>query len=184
MRLSEYGPRQHSKRNVIVSQRVHLVPTEEEYTTLLRYPRIQTDKAYSRVVNVPTFLKTMMNITGMSEQWKRVDVFTLGIYGLVIFPKALGHIDKAVSDLFDRLDKRATPIPAILVETFRSLNACRRAGEGRLIGCNYSPLKELMATPRRDDISKEKWMAIHQNLQDEEVEWRVPWMIPYEISYR
>ncbi|MBA0700884.1 hypothetical protein Goari_005447, partial [Gossypium aridum] len=66
---------------------------------------------------------------------KRVDVFTLGIYGLVIFPKALGHIDKAVSDLFDRLDKRATPIPAILVETFRSLNACRRAGEGRLIGC-------------------------------------------------
>ncbi|MFQ6658518.1 hypothetical protein Gotur_027748, partial [Gossypium turneri] len=65
-----------------------------------------------------------MNITGMSEQWvaarikqkrdskyipwknlkdlilahpdtrKRVDVFALGIYGLVIFPKALGHVDE------------------------------------------------------------------------------------------
>ncbi|MBA0642154.1 hypothetical protein Goklo_026593 [Gossypium klotzschianum] len=46
-----------------------------------------------------------MNITGMSEQCKRVDVFALGIYGLVIFPKALGHIDDAVSDLFDQLDK-------------------------------------------------------------------------------
>ncbi|MBA0673207.1 hypothetical protein Goklo_025225 [Gossypium klotzschianum] len=156
-----------------------------------------------------------MNITGMSEQWvvarikkkgdnkckpwknlrdlilahpdvkKRVDVFALSIYGLVVFPKALGHVDEAVSDLFDRVNKWVTPIPAILAKTFRSLNACRRAGEGRFIGCaqlllawfhshfwkvenvsyrvfseNYSPLKELVATPRRDDITEKKWMAI------------------------
>ncbi|MBA0762939.1 hypothetical protein Gotri_012481, partial [Gossypium trilobum] len=113
---------------------------------------------------------------------KRVDVIALGIYGLVIFPKALGYIDEAVSDLFNRLDKRVTPVPAILAETFRSLNACRRTGEGRFIRCeqlllawfhshfwkvekvsyqvfseNYSSLKELVATPRRDDISEEKW---------------------------
>ncbi|MBA0879182.1 hypothetical protein Goshw_008564, partial [Gossypium schwendimanii] len=66
---------------------------------------------------------------------KRVDVFALSIYSLVIFPKALGHIDEAVTDLFDRLGKRVTPVPAILVETFKSLNAYRRAGEGRFIGC-------------------------------------------------
>ncbi|MBA0626810.1 hypothetical protein Godav_004410, partial [Gossypium davidsonii] len=114
-----------------------------------------------------------------------VDVFTLSIYGLVVFPKTLGHIDEAISDLFDRLDKRVTPILAILAENFRSLNACRRVGEGRFIGCaqlllawfhshfwkvkkvsyrvlseNYSPLKELVATPKRDNISKEKWMSI------------------------
>ncbi|MBA0667640.1 hypothetical protein Goklo_000698 [Gossypium klotzschianum] len=69
-----------------------------------------------------------MNITGISEQWKRVDVFALGIYGLVVFPKALGHIDEAVSDLFDQLNKR--------------------------------------------------------NLQEEDIEWRAPWMIPSEIMYR
>ncbi|MBA0873711.1 hypothetical protein Goshw_006123, partial [Gossypium schwendimanii] len=51
---------------------------------------------------------------------KRVDVFALGIYGLLIFPKALGHIDEAVSDLFDRLSKGITPVLAILAETFRS----------------------------------------------------------------
>ena len=104
---------------------------------------------------------------------KRVDVFALSIYGLVIFPKALGHVDEAVADLFDRLGKGTTPIPAILAETFRSLNACQRACDGRFIGCaqlllswfhshfwkvekvsyrifseNYSPLKELVATPR------------------------------------
>ncbi|MBA0637279.1 hypothetical protein Godav_005160 [Gossypium davidsonii] len=41
---------------------------------------------------------------------KRVDVFALSIYGLVIFPKALGHIDEAVSDLFDRLNKRVEDV--------------------------------------------------------------------------
>ncbi|MBA0873882.1 hypothetical protein Goshw_008644 [Gossypium schwendimanii] len=40
---------------------------------------------------------------------KKVDVFALSIYRLVIFPKALGHINDAVLDLFDRLDKRVMP---------------------------------------------------------------------------
>ncbi|MBA0671985.1 hypothetical protein Goklo_000132, partial [Gossypium klotzschianum] len=183
--------------------KVDLAPTMEEYTPLLWCPKIQVEKAYSRAVSVPTLLKKLMNITGMSEQWvaariqqkcdskcvpwkslrnlvpvhpdmkKRVDFFTLGIYGLVIFPKTLGHIDEAVSDLFDRFSKGVAPVPAILAETFRSLNACRRAREGRFIECaqllltwfyshfwkvekasyrvlsdSYSPLEELVATPR------------------------------------
>ncbi|MFQ6651642.1 hypothetical protein Gotur_023886 [Gossypium turneri] len=133
--------------------------------------------------------------TGSTRERKRLDVFALSIYGLVVFPKALGHMDEAVTDLFDRLDKRVTPIPAILAETFKSLSACRKTGEGRFIGCaqlllawfhshfwevdkvsywvfseNYSPLKEIVATRRRDDISEEKWMVILQNLQEEDVE--------------
>ncbi|MBA0702738.1 hypothetical protein Goari_022159, partial [Gossypium aridum] len=141
---------------------VDLVPTVEEYTALLHCPRLQVDKTYSRAAYVPAFWKKLMNITRMSEQWitarikqkgeckcipwknlrdlilvhpdgkKKVDVFALSIYGLVIFPKALGHVDKAVSDLFDQLDKGVTPISAILAETFRSLNACRRASENSL----------------------------------------------------
>ncbi|KAK5843082.1 hypothetical protein PVK06_005513 [Gossypium arboreum] len=144
---------------------VDLVPTLEEYATLLRCPRIQRNKAYVRAANLLTFVKKLMMITGMSEQWaaariqqkgdgkcilwaslrdlilahpdvkKRVDVLALSIYGLVIFPKAMGHIDEAVADLFDRLSKQNTSVPAILAETFRSLSACRGAGEGRFIGC-------------------------------------------------
>ncbi|KAH1108412.1 hypothetical protein J1N35_012180 [Gossypium stocksii] len=49
---------------------------------------------------------------------------------------------------------------------------------------NYYPLKEILATPRRDDISKEKWMIILQNLQPEDVEWKAPWMIPEGVLYR
>ncbi|MBA0788673.1 hypothetical protein Gotri_025907 [Gossypium trilobum] len=47
--------------------KVDLVPTVEEYTTLLWCPKVQVDKAYSRAANVPTFLKKLINITGMSE---------------------------------------------------------------------------------------------------------------------
>ncbi|KAG8491685.1 hypothetical protein CXB51_014945 [Gossypium anomalum] len=199
---------------------IDLVPSLEEYTTLLRCPRIQGNKAYIRAANLSTFVKKLMMITGMSEQWaadriqqkgdgkciswaslrdlilahpdvkRRVDVLALSIYGLVIFPKAMGHIDEAITDLFGRLSKHNTPVPAILAETFRSLNACRRAGEGRFIGCaqlllvwfyshfwkvnkvpyrvffeDYSPLKETAATPRRDDITEERWMEILQNLR-------------------
>ncbi|MBA0778168.1 hypothetical protein Gotri_006065 [Gossypium trilobum] len=60
---------------------------------------------------------------------KKVDVFTLSVYGLVVFPKALGHFDEAVTNLFDRLDKRVMLVPVILAKTFRSLNECRRAGK-------------------------------------------------------
>ncbi|MBA0788817.1 hypothetical protein Gotri_006757 [Gossypium trilobum] len=110
---------------------------------------------------------------------RSLENLTKCIYGLVVFPKALGHIDEAVSDLFDRLSKGVTPVPAILAETFRSLTACRRAGDG-----SYSPLEELVAMPRRDDVLEEKWMVILQNLRDEDVEWRSHWLIPDEILYR
>ncbi|KAA3464961.1 myosin heavy chain-like [Gossypium australe] len=149
-----------------------------------------------------------MNIIGMSEQWvmariqqkgegkcipwvslrdlivvypdikRKVDIFALCIYGLVIFPKALRHVDEPVIYLFDRLEKGVTQVPASLAETFRSLNACRRAGE------DYSPLKELVIVPRRDDISEENWITLLQYLQENDFEWRTPWFIPDEILYQ
>ncbi|MFQ6645779.1 hypothetical protein Gotur_019662 [Gossypium turneri] len=97
---------------------------------------------------------------------KRVDDFALSIYGLVIFPKALGHIDEAALDLLDRLDKT---VENVSYQVFTE---------------NYSPLKEFVATSRQYNISEEKWMAILQSLQDEDVEWRAPWMILDKILYR
>ncbi|MBA0789298.1 hypothetical protein Gotri_026142 [Gossypium trilobum] len=140
--------------------KVDLVPTIEDFMALLRCSKFQVDRAYSRAVNVPTFLKKLMHITEM-----------------IVFPKALGHVDEAVTDLFDRLDKRVTPVPVILAETFRSLNACRKVGKVDRVSYlvfseNYLPLNEIVATPRRDDILEEKWMAILQNLQKEDIESR------------
>ncbi|XP_016702280.1 uncharacterized protein [Gossypium hirsutum] len=228
-----------SAYNCFTFGEVDLVPTLEEYTTLLRSPKAQVRKTYTKVSNCQTFAKRLVNISGMSESWvtaqiqqkgdskcipwenlrdlvlmhpdekKRVDIFALSIYGLVIFPKALRHVDEAVTDLFDRLQKGVTPVPAILAEMFRSLSMCRRTGEGRFIRCaqllmvwfhghfwkvnkvsyrvfskDYSPLKEEMAMQRRDDISEEKWMKILQNLKEDDVEWRAFWMVPNEILYQ
>ncbi|KAG8482795.1 hypothetical protein CXB51_024403 [Gossypium anomalum] len=185
-------------------------------------------KAYVRPASLPAFSKKLVMTTGMSEQWavarvqqkgdskcipwavlkdlisthpdvkKRVDVLALSIYGIVIFPKALAHIDEA-----------NTPVPAILAETLRSLSACRRASEERFIGCaqlllvwfhshfwkldklpcrvffeGYSPLKEAVDMPRRDDILEERWIDILQNLREEDVMWKAHWLVPSEVLYR
>ncbi|MFQ6667868.1 hypothetical protein Gotur_033736 [Gossypium turneri] len=167
-----------------------LVPTVEEYTTLLHCPRLQVDKAYSKAAikqkgecrYIP-WRNLRDLILAHPDEKKNVDVFALS--------------------------KGVTPVPAILAETLRPLNACRRAGEGRFIGCaqlliawfhshfwkvdkvsyrvfseHYSSLKEIVATPRRDDISEENWIAILRNLQEDDVEWRAPWLIPDGILYR
>ncbi|KAL1161360.1 hypothetical protein V6Z11_A07G128500 [Gossypium hirsutum] len=127
----------------------------------------------------------------------------------MVFLRALGYVDEATTDLFHRLSKRVTSVPTILAETFRSLGACRRAGAGRFIGCaqlllawlyshfrlihgivcrvffeNYSPLKDIIASSRKVDVSEENWIALLRNLQSEDVEWRAPWMVPGEILYR
>ncbi|MFQ6662564.1 hypothetical protein Gotur_030367, partial [Gossypium turneri] len=185
-------------------EKVDLVPMVEEYLALLR-SRVK-QKGDNKCISWKNLKDIVLT---HPDARKRVDVFALSIYGLVVFPKALGHVDESVADLFDRIDKGVTSVPVILAETFRSLNACRRAGEGRFIGCaqlllawfhshfwkvdkvsyrvfseNYSPLKEVVATPRRDDILMEKWMAILQSLREEDIGWRAPWLLPDEILYR
>ncbi|KAA3473755.1 myosin heavy chain-like [Gossypium australe] len=104
-------------------------------------PTIQIDKAYSRAASVLTFLRKLMGITGMSEQWliarikqkgeckcipwnvlkdlilvhsdmkKKIDVFALSIYGLVIFPRALGYVDEVISDFFIDLINKSHLFP-------------------------------------------------------------------------
>ncbi|MBA0636624.1 hypothetical protein Godav_029926, partial [Gossypium davidsonii] len=88
---------------------------------LIRCSKIQADKVYSRAVNkgdsksIPW--KNLRDLILAHPDVKRkVDVFALSVYGLVIFPKALGHVDEAVTDLFDRLSKKVTLVPIILAE--------------------------------------------------------------------
>ncbi|MBA0730035.1 hypothetical protein Golax_023152 [Gossypium laxum] len=83
---------------------------------------------YSMSKCISTYSELLLNIGILP-----IAVSLLG--RLIIFSKALGHIDDTVSDLFDRLEKRGTPVPTILAETFISLSACWRADEGRFIGC-------------------------------------------------
>ncbi|MFQ6657363.1 hypothetical protein Gotur_027078 [Gossypium turneri] len=83
-----------------------LVPAVEEYMDLLRCSKIQEDRVYSKAVNVPTFLKKLNLrdlILAHLDAKKKVDVFALSVYGLVVFLKALGHVDEVVTDLLTDL---------------------------------------------------------------------------------
>ncbi|MBA0880887.1 hypothetical protein Goshw_024171 [Gossypium schwendimanii] len=68
---------------------------------------------------------------------KKVDVFALSVYGLVVFPKALGYVDEAVIDLFDRLDKR------LLLTWFHNHFWIVDKVSYRVFSENYSLLKEI-----------------------------------------
>ncbi|MFQ6652023.1 hypothetical protein Gotur_024089 [Gossypium turneri] len=183
--------------------RVDLVPTVEEYTALLRCLKIQVDRAYSRAVSVPTFLKKLMSITGMSKQWvtarikqkgdskcipwknlkdiilahpdtkKKIDVFVLSIYGLVIFPR-----------LWDMLMRQSLTCSTDLIRGSRHHFWKVDKVSYWVFFENYSPQKEIVATPRMEDISEERWATILQNLQEKDVEWTAPWLLPDEILFR
>ncbi|MBA0753763.1 hypothetical protein Gogos_022421 [Gossypium gossypioides] len=114
--------------------KVDLVPTVEEYTALLHCPRFQVDKAYSRAAYVPVFWKKLMNITGMSEQWITARIKQKGECKCIPWKNLrdliLAHLDARLDSSASRCEKEGdTPVPTILAETFRSLNACRRAEE-------------------------------------------------------
>ncbi|MFQ6665124.1 hypothetical protein Gotur_031980 [Gossypium turneri] len=142
-----------------------MTPTIEEYVALLHIDDVQFNKIYVKEPKPMTFKKKLIKLTGMTDIWaekqikkknevscipwfsvrelvqnhpdtlRRIDLFALAIYGLVVFPKVLGHIEVAVVDFFEKLGQRINPVPTILAETFRSLNACRKKKEGRFIGC-------------------------------------------------
>ncbi|KAL1143982.1 hypothetical protein V6Z11_A11G198400, partial [Gossypium hirsutum] len=122
------------------------------------------------------------------DETKKIDVFALSLYGLMVFFRDLGYVDEATTDLFHRLNKKVTSVPAILAETFRSLGTCRRAGADKVV-CrvyfeDYSPLKDIVASIKRVDVPEENWIALLQNLQSKDVEWRAPWMMRGEVLYR
>ncbi|MBA0756279.1 hypothetical protein Gogos_022098 [Gossypium gossypioides] len=157
-----------------------MTPTIEEYAALLRIENVQLNKIYVKEPKPMTFKKKLM----------KIDLFALAIYGLVIFPKVLRHIEVAVVDFFEKLRQRINPVPTILAETFRSLSSCRRKGEGRFIGCaqllnvwifshfwkvdhtpfhmfskTFAPLEAFLKNDWPKDVTEQHWVSIFQNLR-------------------
>ncbi|MBA0673565.1 hypothetical protein Goklo_024230, partial [Gossypium klotzschianum] len=137
-----------------------------EYCLWLLHTREGRSSAYGRRIHDFTTVSKNLSRQSLLESC------------LLIFPKALGHVDEAFTELFDRLYKRVTPVSTILAETFRSLNACRKAGEGRFIGC----VQLLLAWFHSHFWKVDK--VSYQNLQEEDIEWRASWLLPDEILYQ
>ena len=66
-----------------------------------------------------------------------IDIFALLVYGTLIFPQSPEYVDAAVVDLIEQIDNQVNPVLTIIVETFCSLNYCRRNREGSFVGCAH-----------------------------------------------
>ena len=67
-----------------------------------------------------------------------LDVFTLTVYDMAIFPRVTRYIKVAVVDFFEQIQNHCNSSSTILVETIRSLNFCRQNIESRFVG--YLPM--------------------------------------------
>ena len=142
-----------------------LIPTVKEYAALLRISPPNPNKVFWKKSKKVPFRKKVAQMTNMDanvfvpitklkgknecvqcdfleryiiknnndDQVK--DIFALVVYGTLIFPQSPGYIDVAIFALIEQIDNQVNPVPAIIVETIRSLNYCRRKGEGNFIGC-------------------------------------------------
>ena len=79
------------------------------------------------------FLRNFIN-TYVNED-RGLAALALSIYGLIIFPRVIGHVEVTVIDLFEQVQNHANPSLAIVAETIRSLNICRRKSGERFMGC-------------------------------------------------
>ncbi|MBA0729553.1 hypothetical protein Golax_025763, partial [Gossypium laxum] len=90
---------------------------------------------------------TQNNLQELKEIWDRWDdeIRQLFYSNYGDLPYLLDiKVDKYLFRALAQLDKRVTPVLAILAKTFRSLNACRRAGEGRFIGAHWMIPNEIL----------------------------------------
>ncbi|GLT40975.1 hypothetical protein SLA2020_150680 [Shorea laevis] len=223
---------------VFVFGEVDMTPTHEEYAVLLRMPSATSGKIYkpdagygfkrklAKIMGIEVQdLEGLIKNNGESEgiPWYvlrdvilgnpdnrvRLNVFALAIYGLVLFPKALGYVDGKIVNLFEQLLDNANPIPAILAETFRSLNHCRINGQGRFTGCaqlltiwlkshfeclhsefkdpnvgDRFPVEEFKMSTWPRAMSRRAWMEKLQTVTATNVIWKAPWMDRPPLLYR
>ncbi|MBA0753520.1 hypothetical protein Gogos_020668 [Gossypium gossypioides] len=67
---------------------------------------------------------------------RHLALFAFAIYGLIVFPKALGYVSVELLDFLFQIEKGVNPTPAVLAEIIISLNFIRRKGDKCFLGCD------------------------------------------------
>ncbi|MBA0822402.1 hypothetical protein Goarm_019207, partial [Gossypium armourianum] len=139
---------------------VDMVSTIEEYSTLLHYDFRDLLRIYwKRNVNFRGPLANLMGLPVDTVKARLKDknspciswsdirdamqkangdrhllLFTFFVYGLIVFPKALGYVSVELADFLFQIEKRAHPTSIVLAKTIISLNLIRRKGDERFLG--------------------------------------------------
>ncbi|MBA0576184.1 hypothetical protein Golob_024610 [Gossypium lobatum] len=62
---------------------------------------------------------------GKASGDKHLALFVFSIYGLIVFPKALGYVSVELADFLFQIEKGVNPAPTVLAETIISLNSLK-----------------------------------------------------------
>ncbi|XP_057953043.1 uncharacterized protein LOC131147544 [Malania oleifera] len=190
---------------------IDMVPTIEEYSSLLH---LMTQRSPYRTY-VPdsriSLARELYNLAGVKIQrtageskritWKflkelleeekgeevQIHLFALAIYGLIIFPKELGTIDRSTISFVAQVKNGANPDPGILVETFDLLTnagASNQGGYRNTFSALRIPLAEFEEAQQNIQWSKANWNEKLHKLRELGLVWQAPWMNHSNMMYR
>ncbi|KAK8346539.1 hypothetical protein V6Z12_A07G222300 [Gossypium hirsutum] len=140
---------------------VDMVLTIMEYSTLLHYDFRDPLRIYWK------------DAMGKASGDRQLALFLFAVYGLIVFPKALGYVSVELADFLFQIEKGVNPAPTVLAETI--LLFVQMKSHFR---CLYKCFHHVFVPPTRpiEEFLK-KWVLNLSTLTYEEIEWRAPWMI-------
>ncbi|MBA0753499.1 hypothetical protein Gogos_020021 [Gossypium gossypioides] len=110
---------------------------------------------------------------GKASGDRHLRLFAFFVYGLIVFPKALGYASLELADFLFQIEKGVNPAPTILAETIILLNSIRRKGDGCFLGC-AQPIEEFLEIEWPPNQSIEEWVQNLSTLTYQKIEWRAP----------
>ncbi|TYH67235.1 hypothetical protein ES332_D06G174900v1 [Gossypium tomentosum] len=204
---------------------VDMVPTIEEYSTLLHYDFKDPLKIYwkqnfdfrgplANLMGLPIDVvkARLKDKNGPYISWsdiidamgkacgnRHLALFTFSLYGLIVFPKALGHVSMQLANFLFQIEKGVNPAPAVLAETIISLNFIRKKGDEHFLRCaellfvwmkshfrclykhfhlvivpSTRPIEEFLESEWPPNQSIEVWVQNLSTLIYQEIEWKAP----------
>ncbi|MBA0820474.1 hypothetical protein Gohar_025635 [Gossypium harknessii] len=71
---------------------------------------------------------------GKASGDRHLALFAFSVYGLIVFPKALGYMSVGLADFLFQIEKWVSPTSTALAGTIVLLKFIRRKGDGHFLG--------------------------------------------------
>ncbi|MFQ6643456.1 hypothetical protein Gotur_018215 [Gossypium turneri] len=98
---------------------------------------IDTVKARLKDKNDPCISwSNIRDVMGKASSDRHLTLFAFAVYGLIVFPKALGYVSVELADFLFQIEKGVNSALAVLTETIISLNFIKRKANKRFLGCS------------------------------------------------
>ncbi|MBA0766950.1 hypothetical protein Gotri_015934 [Gossypium trilobum] len=107
---------------------------------------------------------------GKANGDRHLSLFAFAVYGLIVFPKALGYVSVELADFLFHIEK-------VLFVWMKSHFRCLYKHFHQVFIPLTRPIEEFMESEWPPNQSIEEWVQNLSALTCQEIEWRVPWMI-------